>query len=134
MLLNLNKFYKTSNWLLVCIGIPVFIFEICMVIESALILKKLNGKEIIVFEKLSVKRSVYSTCTNLLRIKDLRKVSTYPLVCLRFSQTLLHQDLGTSLRKKSLNLGLSFKFKPLIFKNSQTRIYCLNVIKLTFIN
>jgi hypothetical protein len=36
----------------------------------------------------------------------LRKVSTYPLVCLRFSQTLLHQDLGTFLRKKSLNLGL----------------------------
>ena len=47
----------------------------------------------------------YSTCTNLLRTKDLRKVSTYPLVCLRFSQTLLHQDLGTFLRKKSLNLG-----------------------------
>jgi hypothetical protein len=41
-----------------------------------------------------------------LRIKDLRKVSTYPLVCLRFSQTLLHQDLGTFLRKKSLNLGI----------------------------
>jgi hypothetical protein len=43
-----------------------------------------------------------------LRIKDLRKVSTYPLVCLRFSQTLLHQDLGTFLRKKSLNLGINF--------------------------
>jgi len=47
-----------------------------------------------------------------LRIKDLRKVSTYPLVCLRFSQTLLHQDLGTFLRKKSLNLGdIIFYFK-----------------------
>jgi hypothetical protein len=48
-----------------------------------------------------------ATCTNLLRIKDLRKVSTYPLVCLRFSQTLLHQDLSTFLRKKLLNLGLT---------------------------
>ena len=48
----------------------------------------------------------YSICTNLLRIKDLRKASTYPLVCLRFSQTLLHQDLGTFLRKKPLNLGI----------------------------
>jgi hypothetical protein len=27
------------------------------------------------------------------------------LVSLRFSQTLLHQDLGTSLPQKSLNLG-----------------------------
>jgi len=37
--------------------------------------------------------------------QGLAKVSTYPLVCLRFSQTLLHQDLGTFLRKESLNLG-----------------------------
>jgi hypothetical protein len=42
--------------------------------------------------------------SNFLRIKDLQKVSTYPLECLGFSQTLLHQDLGTFLRKKSLNL------------------------------
>jgi hypothetical protein len=49
-----------------------------------------------------------------MRIKDLRKVSTYPLVCLRFSQTLLHQDLGTFLRKKSLNLGFIQKPKDLI--------------------
>jgi len=40
-----------------------------------------------------------------LRIKDPRKSSTYPRVCLRFSRTLMHQDLSTSLRKKSLNLG-----------------------------
>jgi len=40
-----------------------------------------------------------------LRIKGLRKISAYPLVCLHFSQTLLHQDLGTFLRKKSLNSG-----------------------------
>jgi hypothetical protein len=49
-----------------------------------------------------------------MRIKDLRKVSTYPLVCLRFSQTLLHQDLGTFLRKKSLNLGFIQKHRDLI--------------------
>jgi hypothetical protein len=49
-----------------------------------------------------------------MRIKDLRKVSTYPLVCLRFSQTLLHQDLGTFLRKKSLNLGFIQKHRGLI--------------------
>jgi hypothetical protein len=49
-----------------------------------------------------------------MRIKDLRKVSTYPLVCLRFSQTLMHQDLGTFLRKKSLNLGFIQKPKDLI--------------------
>ncbi|MEA3416566.1 MAG: hypothetical protein U9R02_10505, partial [Thermodesulfobacteriota bacterium] len=41
----------------------------------------------------------------LLRIKDSRKSSTYPRVCLWFSQTLMHQDLGTYLRNKSLNLG-----------------------------
>jgi hypothetical protein len=40
-----------------------------------------------------------------LRIKDPRKSSTYPRVCLRFSLTLMHQDFSTPLRKKSLNLG-----------------------------
>jgi len=44
----------------------------------------------------------YSICTDLLRIKDPRKSSTYPRVCLRFSRTLMHQDLSTSLRKKLL--------------------------------
>ncbi|MEA3417140.1 MAG: hypothetical protein U9R02_13500, partial [Thermodesulfobacteriota bacterium] len=47
---------------------------------------------------------------DLLRIKDSRKSSTYPRVCLWFSQTLMHQDLGTYLRNKSLNLGLSYFF------------------------
>jgi hypothetical protein len=40
-----------------------------------------------------------------LRIKGLQKSSTYPWVCLWFLQTLLHQDLDTFLRKKSLNFG-----------------------------
>ena len=52
-----------------------------------------------------------------MRTKDLRKVSTYPLVCLRFSQTLLHQDLGTFLRKKSLNLGYMLKLIRYIHLN-----------------
>ena len=46
-----------------------------------------------------------SICTNLLRIKGSQKASTDPLVCLRFLWTLLHQDLGTSLREKSLSSG-----------------------------
>ncbi|MEA3416002.1 MAG: hypothetical protein U9R02_07580, partial [Thermodesulfobacteriota bacterium] len=46
---------------------------------------------------------------DLLRIKDSRKSSTYPRVCLWFSQTLMHQYLGTYLRNKSLNLGKSKK-------------------------
>ena len=37
--------------------------------------------------------------------QGLQKSSTYPWVCLCFLRTLLHQDLGTSLRNKSLNLG-----------------------------
>jgi len=40
---------------------------------------------------------------NLLRIEGSQKASTDPLVCLHFLQTLLHQDLGTSLREKSLS-------------------------------
>ena len=55
---------------------------------------------------LNLNRAIfYSICTDLLRIKDSRKSSTYPRVCLRFSRILMHQDLSTSLRKKSLNLG-----------------------------
>lgn len=44
MLINLNEFFITSNWLLLCIGLAVFSLEIWMVVESALVLKKLNGK------------------------------------------------------------------------------------------
>ena len=56
MLINLNKFFVTSNWLLLCIGLAVFLLEIWMVVESTLVLKKLNGEET-VFKQLSVKRS-----------------------------------------------------------------------------
>jgi enoyl-CoA hydratase len=51
-------------------------------------------------------RIFYSICADLLRIKASQKSSTYPRVCLRFLQILMHQDLSTYLRKKSLNLGL----------------------------
>jgi hypothetical protein len=47
----------------------------------------------------------FSICTEFLRIKGLQKASTDPWVSLRFLRTLLHQDLGTSLRKKSLSSG-----------------------------
>ena len=52
----------------------------------------------------------YSICADLLRIKASQKSSTYPRVCLRFLQILMHQDLSTYLRKKSLNLGLNKLF------------------------
>ncbi len=41
MIINLNKFFITSNWLLLCIGLAVFLLEIWMVVESTLVLKKL---------------------------------------------------------------------------------------------
>ncbi|MBW2722712.1 MAG: MBL fold metallo-hydrolase [Deltaproteobacteria bacterium] len=41
-------------------------------------------------------------------IKDSRKSSTYPRVCLLFSQTLRHQDIITFLPQKSLNLGMIY--------------------------
>jgi len=41
MLINLNKFFITSNWLLLFIGLAVFLLEIWMVVESTLVLKKL---------------------------------------------------------------------------------------------
>jgi len=62
-----------------------------------------------------------------LRIKDSQKSSTYPWVCtprafpaghLWFSQTLLHQDLGTSLPKKSLNLGNKIAWSLLLIKKA----------------
>ncbi len=39
MLLNIQKFYDSSNWLLLSIGLAVFILQIWMIIESALVLK-----------------------------------------------------------------------------------------------
>jgi carbon starvation protein len=45
MILNLNTFYTKSNWLLFFIGLAVFALEIWMVIESAIVLRKVYGEE-----------------------------------------------------------------------------------------
>ncbi|MBW1834606.1 MAG: carbon starvation protein A, partial [Deltaproteobacteria bacterium] len=57
MLINLNKFFITSNWLLLFIGLAVFLLEIWMVVESTLVLKKLNGEKTVSISRLSIKRS-----------------------------------------------------------------------------
>ncbi|MDI6703740.1 MAG: carbon starvation protein A [bacterium] len=44
MVLNIQKFYATSNWLLFSIGISVFVLEIWVIIESVVILKMVYGK------------------------------------------------------------------------------------------
>jgi hypothetical protein len=42
----------------------------------------------------TLNRAIFDAiCTDLPRIKDSRKSSVYPLVCLRFSYTLLRHDL-----------------------------------------
>ena len=61
MLINLNKFFITSNWLLLCIGLAVFLLEIWMVVESTLVLKKLNGEKTASIQQLSVKGSGVQT-------------------------------------------------------------------------
>lgn len=45
MILNLTTFYTKSNWLLFCIGLAVFALEIWMIIESAIVLRKVYGEE-----------------------------------------------------------------------------------------
>ena len=45
MLINLSDYYNGANWLLFFIGLAVFILEIWMVIESAVVLKKVYGEE-----------------------------------------------------------------------------------------
>jgi carbon starvation protein len=45
MILNIQKFYATSNWLLFCIGLAVFVLEIWMVIESVVVLKTVYSTE-----------------------------------------------------------------------------------------
>jgi hypothetical protein len=58
------------------------------------------------FDNFSLNRAIFlSICTDLLRIKGSQKASTDPLVCLRLLRTLIHQDLGTPLREKSLSSG-----------------------------
>ncbi|CAN2041962.1 Peptide transporter CstA [Candidatus Magnetomoraceae bacterium gMMP-15] len=44
MILNIQKFFNTSNWLLFTIGLSVFILEIWMIIESVIVLKDIYGK------------------------------------------------------------------------------------------
>jgi carbon starvation protein len=43
MVLNLNSFYTESNWLLFFIGLSVFILEVWMIMESAIVLIKIYG-------------------------------------------------------------------------------------------
>jgi carbon starvation protein len=45
MIINIHTFYSTSNWLLFVIGLAVFLLEIWMIIESALVLKTVYDKE-----------------------------------------------------------------------------------------
>ncbi|MFO7558441.1 MAG: carbon starvation protein A [Desulfobacterales bacterium] len=45
MILNIQKFYETGNWLLFCIGLSVFILQIWMIIESVVVFKEVNFKE-----------------------------------------------------------------------------------------
>jgi len=44
MILNIQKFYNTSNWLLLVIGIAVFILNIWMIVESVVVLKTTYGR------------------------------------------------------------------------------------------
>jgi len=46
MILNIQKFYSTANWLLLCIGVAVLVLEIWMIIESIIVLKVHYGKEL----------------------------------------------------------------------------------------
>ncbi|MDP3980782.1 MAG: carbon starvation protein A [Chlamydiota bacterium] len=45
MVLNLIEFFKASNWLLFIIGLMVFSLEIWMIIESALVIKKVYASQ-----------------------------------------------------------------------------------------
>lgn len=54
MIFNLNAFYAKADWLLFAIGLAVFVLEIWMVIESAIILGKVYGKTIEEPKKVSV--------------------------------------------------------------------------------
>ena len=45
MVLNIQKFFNTSNWLLFIMGLAVFVLEIWMIIESVVVLKEVYGKE-----------------------------------------------------------------------------------------
>jgi len=46
MLINLNNFYSSANWLLFSISLAIIILEIWMIIESVVVLKNVYGKEV----------------------------------------------------------------------------------------
>ncbi|MFC1884943.1 carbon starvation protein A [Thermodesulfobacteriota bacterium] len=45
MVLNIQGYFNTSNWLLFCIGLAVFLLEVWMIFESIVVLKTVYGKE-----------------------------------------------------------------------------------------
>jgi carbon starvation protein len=45
MIINIGRYYSSANWLLFIIGLAVFLLEIWMIIESALVLKTVYDKE-----------------------------------------------------------------------------------------
>jgi carbon starvation protein len=45
MVLNLGKFFQSSNWLLFVIGLIVFILEVWMIIECVGVIKTVYGKQ-----------------------------------------------------------------------------------------
>jgi len=45
MVINIQRYYSSSNWLLFFIGLAVFVLEIWMIIESITVLKTVYGKE-----------------------------------------------------------------------------------------
>ncbi len=47
IILNIQKFYGTSNWLLLGIGLAVFVLEVWMIIESMIVLKTHYGDEVV---------------------------------------------------------------------------------------
>lgn len=40
MVMNIQQFYQEQNWLLVFIGLVVFILEVWMLVESSIVLKQ----------------------------------------------------------------------------------------------
>ena len=45
MIINIGRYYSSANWLLFVIGLAVFLLEIWMIIESALVLQSVYARE-----------------------------------------------------------------------------------------
>ena len=45
MTINIQNFYNSSKWLLLGIGLAVFVLEIWMIIESAIVFKSVYAEE-----------------------------------------------------------------------------------------